>query len=137
MESRDGLASVVEWSITPDCKSGAFGLRRFKSCPAHNEKIPEFYALGVFSYVSVREDLNQKGVGETRCFPVEEGNELASVGKPWVSKVVKFLPGALYSLNWEKSTICFFWFSSGCGVKKTIRSFLWSINNVTNSSQQN
>ena len=29
-------ASVVEWSITTDCKSVAFGLRRFKSCPAHH-----------------------------------------------------------------------------------------------------
>lgn len=26
---------MVEWSITSDCKSDAFGLRRFKSCPAH------------------------------------------------------------------------------------------------------
>ena len=28
-------ASVVEWSITTDCKSVAFGLRRFESYPAH------------------------------------------------------------------------------------------------------
>ena len=26
---------VVEWSITPDCKSGAFGLRWFKSNLSH------------------------------------------------------------------------------------------------------
>jgi hypothetical protein len=26
---------VVEWSITTDCKSVGFGLRRFESCPAH------------------------------------------------------------------------------------------------------
>ena len=29
-------ASVVEWSITTDCKSVAFGLRRFESFPTHN-----------------------------------------------------------------------------------------------------
>lgn len=29
------IASVVEWSITTDCKSVAFGLRRFESFPAH------------------------------------------------------------------------------------------------------
>jgi hypothetical protein len=28
---------VVEWSITTDCKSVGFGLRRFESCPAHME----------------------------------------------------------------------------------------------------
>ena len=28
-------APVVEWSITPDCKFGAFGLRWFESNPAH------------------------------------------------------------------------------------------------------
>ncbi len=28
-------ASVVEWSITTDCKSVALGLRRFESFPAH------------------------------------------------------------------------------------------------------
>ena len=29
-------ASVAEWSIAIDCKSIAFGLRRFESYPAHN-----------------------------------------------------------------------------------------------------
>ena len=29
---------MVEWSITTDCKSVAFGLRRFESYPAHNIK---------------------------------------------------------------------------------------------------
>jgi hypothetical protein len=29
---------------------------------------------------------NVKGVGETACFPVEEGSESSSVGKPWVSE---------------------------------------------------
>jgi hypothetical protein len=29
-------ASVAEWSIALDCKSGAFGLRRFESFPTHN-----------------------------------------------------------------------------------------------------
>ncbi len=28
---------MVEWSITTDCKSVGFGLRRFESCPAHME----------------------------------------------------------------------------------------------------
>ena len=31
---------MVEWSITTDCKSVAFGLRRFESFPAHMENIP-------------------------------------------------------------------------------------------------
>ncbi len=31
-------ASVVEWSITTDCKSVALGLRRFESFPAHKMK---------------------------------------------------------------------------------------------------
>jgi hypothetical protein len=31
-------ASVAEWSIALDCKSGAFGLRRFESFPAHQNK---------------------------------------------------------------------------------------------------
>ena len=30
------IASVVEWSITTDCKSVALGLRRFESYPAHS-----------------------------------------------------------------------------------------------------
>jgi hypothetical protein len=32
-------ASVAEWSIASDCKSDDFGLRRFKSLPAHNKKL--------------------------------------------------------------------------------------------------
>ncbi len=28
-------AQVAEWSIASDCKSDAYGLRRFESCPAH------------------------------------------------------------------------------------------------------
>ncbi len=32
------FAQVVEWSITTDCKSVAFGLRGFKSLPAHQLK---------------------------------------------------------------------------------------------------
>jgi hypothetical protein len=31
-------ASVVEWSITTDCKSVGFGLRWFESNPAHKTK---------------------------------------------------------------------------------------------------
>ena len=31
-------ASMVEWSITTDCKSVAFGLRRFESYSTHNVK---------------------------------------------------------------------------------------------------
>ena len=31
-------ASVAEWSIASDCKSDDFGLRRFKSLPAHKHK---------------------------------------------------------------------------------------------------
>lgn len=31
----ESFAQVVEWSITRDCKSLAFGLRGFKSLPAH------------------------------------------------------------------------------------------------------
>lgn len=31
-------ASVAEWSIAFDCKSNAFGLRRFESSPAHITK---------------------------------------------------------------------------------------------------
>ncbi len=41
-----GNASVVEWSITTDCKSVAFGLRRFESYPAHNQNTP--VSQGVF-----------------------------------------------------------------------------------------
>ena len=29
---------MVEWSITPDCKSGGFGLRGFESLPAHKRE---------------------------------------------------------------------------------------------------
>lgn len=40
-------APVVEWSITPDCKFGAFGLRWFESNPAHSNKknrlLPVFF----------------------------------------------------------------------------------------------
>ena len=32
------FASVVEWSITTDCKSVGFGLRRFESYPTHSKK---------------------------------------------------------------------------------------------------
>ncbi len=39
-------ASVVEWSITTDCKSVAFGLRRFKSFPAHHMKEEKIYLYG-------------------------------------------------------------------------------------------
>ena len=43
-------ASVVEWSITTDCKSVAFGLRRFESFPAHiHAKIPIKYLMGIFA----------------------------------------------------------------------------------------
>ncbi len=39
---------MVEWSITTDCKSVAFGLRRFKSYPAHNIKKSKLL-LGFFN----------------------------------------------------------------------------------------
>ena len=48
-------ASVVEWSITTDCKSVGFGLRRFKSYPTH-KNIPtrEFFdASGVTVWETV------------------------------------------------------------------------------------
>ena len=31
------FGSVAEWSIAPDCKSGAVRLREFESLPAHND----------------------------------------------------------------------------------------------------
>ncbi len=31
-----GCGQVVEWSITPRCKRGAFGLRGFESLPAQS-----------------------------------------------------------------------------------------------------
>lgn len=37
---------MVEWSITTDCKSVGFGLRRFESSPAHTTKNPKH--LGFF-----------------------------------------------------------------------------------------
>ena len=35
LEKKVGKGQVAEWSIAPDCKSGDFGLRWFKSIPAH------------------------------------------------------------------------------------------------------
>lgn len=52
------IASVVEWSITRDCKSLAFGLRRFESCPAHMDKEPKFYSNESLSQ-KYRDKLNQ------------------------------------------------------------------------------
>src|SRR3989338_1444986 len=36
-------ASVVERSITTDCKSVAFGLRRFESCPTHHKRTKRLF----------------------------------------------------------------------------------------------
>jgi hypothetical protein len=41
-------ASVVEWSITTDCKSVGFGLRWFESSPAHAFKNQLKLLLGLF-----------------------------------------------------------------------------------------
>ena len=38
-------ASVAEWSIAMDCKSIAFGLRRFESCPAHRVEKADTFSL--------------------------------------------------------------------------------------------
>src|SRR5262245_16372336 len=49
-------ASVVEWSITTDCKSVAFGLRRFESYPAHRihldggTRVRDFYRALYFAF---------------------------------------------------------------------------------------
>lgn len=44
-------ASVAEWSIALDCKSGAFGLRRFESFPAHHMLYHNFFGwVGAFLF---------------------------------------------------------------------------------------
>lgn len=60
-------ASVVEWSITTDCKSVASRLRRFESCPAHKLK-PE-QKLGVLICVLPWSGFEREG-GRGNCvFP--------------------------------------------------------------------
>ena len=44
-------ASVVEWSITTDCKSVALGLRRFESFPTHN--FIKFLILDELNYMGI------------------------------------------------------------------------------------
>ena len=47
--------------------------------------------LGIFRFCIMEAGFEQERGRENTCFPVEEG-----LGKPWVSQVVKFLPGAPY-----------------------------------------
>jgi hypothetical protein len=61
-------ASVVEWSITTDCKSVAFGLRRFESYPTHKIKRTK-QKLGSF---------NLYLVGESKFICFREGREIPS-----------------------------------------------------------
>ena len=91
---------MAERSIASDCKSDAFGLRRFESCSQHRlifagakrvakigtprslrrgarNKTPVF-TIGVLLFVDVRQDSNGKGVGKTAC-PGIAGREVF----PW------------------------------------------------------
>ena len=65
---------MAEWSIASDCKSDAFGLRRFESCPAHTNKNgvrSRMLFLFVFRGERIRTGA-QPRVGRN--------------GKPWVSQ---------------------------------------------------
>lgn len=87
-------ASVAEWSIASDCKSDGLRPTGVQIPPgAPNEKC---WHLPVIFYllVSPCEGFERERVGK-REFPVEEGSESSSVGKPWVSKMFIVPPGAL------------------------------------------
>ena len=64
---------MAEWSIASDCKSDAFGLRRFESCPAHQQQKIGALATPIF-VVSIYKDrmrtLEGSGIGS------EEKNEM-------------------------------------------------------------
>ena len=50
-------ASVVEWSITTDCKSVALGLRRFESFPTHNIIMSLKASINAYKKLSEKQEL--------------------------------------------------------------------------------
>ncbi len=77
-------ASVVEWSITTDCKSVGFGLRRFKSFPTHKNNEPKAKALGDLFFVAVGKDLKAGGAKPVAAATAAEaGSRVSTSDGEW------------------------------------------------------